>query len=484
MDSEPTLIANRNRASARFGSKRFISMLFPRSTTAAELAGNAAIVYPTDAFQHGICFEAKLIGVLDISRPQSRMEIVAAMRRVRYDHKSQGMGKRKVELKISVDGVKVSSANGASQRHNFGRVDYDKLDNLISFDADSSNTLLQHPIHRIFYVSHDSQDLNIFSYIVRESTQNDFLRCIVFKARRKAEAMQIVKTIGQAFDVCHQQQQQKDKAKLVTSSSENSPRRGEPTSLRLRHAEMPALLPSGHLTLPEELDLPAGLPSCSHAGSSSPNRIIKSLSECNPSLVSHGLPGSLTVGQISAKISSSVEAYEGSLRNVRSSLSQMSSISSIAEMRHSATNPSVSVVNARLEHELQKSRVAKSQIAFLKSQLASETAARMDSQNRIDELLRQNAMLLDVIENLLAPPADSPLTELLKNRNQQSNTSILGPLRSTVEVHQASSGFSVPMSDMPPSSSSSDGHINQNSSPDSGVKSSSSFRFHDEEMTY
>lgn len=65
-----------------------------------------------------------------------------------YDHKSQGMGKRKVELKISVDGVKVSSANGANQRHNFGRVDYDKLDNLISFDADSSNTLLQHPIHR------------------------------------------------------------------------------------------------------------------------------------------------------------------------------------------------------------------------------------------------------------------------------------------------------------------------------------------------
>lgn len=107
----------------------------------------------------------------------------------------------------------------------------------------------------------------------------------------QAEAMQIVKTIGQAFDVCHQQQQQKDKAKPVTSSSENSPRRCEPTSLRLRPAEMPALLPSGHLTLPEELDLPAGLPSCSYAASSSPNRIIKSLSECNPSLVSHGLPG-------------------------------------------------------------------------------------------------------------------------------------------------------------------------------------------------
>ena len=94
------------------------------------------------------------------------------------------------------------------------------------------------------------------------------------------------------------------------------------------------------------------------------------------------ITGSLTVGQIFAKIpGSSAEAYEGNQRNVRSSLSQMSSISSIGEMRHSATNNSnVSVVNARLEHELQKSRVAKSQIAFLRSQLASETAARMDSQ--------------------------------------------------------------------------------------------------------
>jgi hypothetical protein len=40
---------------------------------------------------------------------------------------------------------------------------------------------------RIFYVSHDSQDLNVFSYIVREN-QNDSLRCIVFKARRKVES--------------------------------------------------------------------------------------------------------------------------------------------------------------------------------------------------------------------------------------------------------------------------------------------------------
>ncbi|KAL1272734.1 hypothetical protein QQF64_028596, partial [Cirrhinus molitorella] len=36
-----------------------------------------------EAFQHGINFEAKYIGSLDVARPNSRVEIVAAMRRIR-----------------------------------------------------------------------------------------------------------------------------------------------------------------------------------------------------------------------------------------------------------------------------------------------------------------------------------------------------------------------------------------------------------------
>ena len=37
---------------------------------------------------------------------------------------------------------------------------------------------------RIFYVSHDSQDLNIFSYIARDGASNVF-KCNVFKANKK-----------------------------------------------------------------------------------------------------------------------------------------------------------------------------------------------------------------------------------------------------------------------------------------------------------
>lgn len=44
--------------------------------------------------------------------------------------------------------------------------------------------------HRIFYVSHDSQDLKIFSYITREVPNNTF-KCNVFKAYKKVNCMML-----------------------------------------------------------------------------------------------------------------------------------------------------------------------------------------------------------------------------------------------------------------------------------------------------
>ncbi|KAJ8388166.1 hypothetical protein AAFF_G00136320 [Aldrovandia affinis] len=61
-----------------------------------------------EAFQHGINFEAKYIGSLDVARPNSRVEIVAAMRRIRlhqlHQHTSGTMSAHRVDCRVKRSG--------------------------------------------------------------------------------------------------------------------------------------------------------------------------------------------------------------------------------------------------------------------------------------------------------------------------------------------------------------------------------------------
>ncbi|KAK2816461.1 hypothetical protein Q7C36_022732 [Tachysurus vachellii] len=348
-----------------------------------DAADSRVPLHNDEAFQHGIHFQAKYIGSLDVSRPNSRVEIVAAMRRIRYEFKAKNIKKKKVNMVVSVDGVKVILRKKQKRKE---------------WTWDESKMLVMHdPVYRIFYVSHDSQDLKIFSYIARDGSSNSF-RCNVFKSKKKSQAMRIVRTVGQAFEVCHKLslqsadgQMDKQMDRLALGESGKSEEETHSEGQELTGAE-----PISCIEM-EMKPLPASV--CEQAITD----VLQSLSELN--MVKPG--------------KTLQELEEMPLHPLTPSSPRSLSRTPLADQHH------LHLLQQQVLQQQQQAQVAVAQVQLLKDQIAAETAARMEAQARSHQLLLQNRDLLQHIALLVqhVSELEAKVNGHAKNEDWRSSSS-------------------------------------------------------------
>lgn len=319
-----------------------------------------------EAFQHGIHFQAKYIGSLDVPRPNSRVEIVAAMRRIRYEFKAKNIKKKKVGITVSLDGVKVVVRKKQKRKE---------------WTWDESKMLLMHdPVYRIFYVSHDSQDLKIFSYIARDGASNTF-KCNVFKSKKKSQAMQIVRTVGQAFEVCHKMSLQHAQQNADGQADGASDKSLEEAKLEGRQ-----------LTGAENKD--------TEEADGSLNRAAAEKRTCERAVSAPDLGLVKCLPVLKEQNGQDIENC-----STYSSLSQQchtpSCASSVSVLTPLASQHRLQLLQHQLLQQQQQTQVAIAQVQLLKDQLAAETVARIESQSRVRQLLLTNRDLLQHIALLV-----------------------------------------------------------------------------------
>ncbi|XP_067368557.1 carboxyl-terminal PDZ ligand of neuronal nitric oxide synthase protein-like isoform X2 [Channa argus] len=371
-----------------------------------------------EAFQHGINFEAKYIGSLDVARPSSRVEIVAAMRRIRYEFKVKNIKKKKVHIVVSVDGVKITLRKKKKKQKSL-------LKRLFSAELSDNNKkewtwdeskmiVMQDPIYRIFYVSHDSQDLKIFSYIARDGQSNVF-RCNVFKSKKKSQAMRIVRTVGQAFEVCHKLSLQHTQQNADGQEDCHSEKNGDSSAAarELTGAEKAA-------TITEETDIDA----------EEANQVAAE-EELNLNRGVTDLDATAKTPELNWTENKCQASEEASLlmSSPRMLLPASGTLPPGAPL---SVHHQIQLLQQQLQQQQQQTQVAVAQVHLLKDQLSAEATARLEAQARVHQLLLQNKDLLQHI-SLLVKQLQELETKMSGANSMGSQDSLLEiTFRSTV----------------------------------------------------
>ncbi|KAL7047373.1 hypothetical protein ACKWTF_002885 [Chironomus riparius] len=321
-------------------------------------------LHSDEAFFTGISFQAKLIGFQEVPRPNNRTEIVQAMRRIRYEYKQQNVKKKKVSIEISVDGVRIC----LKKRKRKMRVRKSQ-----NWSGDLGEIeIMHHPIYRIFYVSHDSSDLKIFSYIARDGSSDRF-KCMVFKSNKKSQAMKVVRTVGQAFEVCHKISNNKKQ----DNNDDNS--------------EIISDLDQSDIQNLSDFDEPKKLLESTPIFQDTPQKLQ----------TSNQLEGlSLPLNNFTAPPTPSSPKTKSSDENARE----------------------IHLLREQLQQQTSQTKQALAQLILVREQLLTETNARIEAQARTQQLLQQNRELLEHIASLsgLNESDRTTLTPAAMNMTPQS----------------------------------------------------------------
>ncbi|TNM97912.1 hypothetical protein fugu_014158 [Takifugu bimaculatus] len=355
-----------------------------------------------EVFKYGVCFEAKYIGSLEVGRPSSRVEIVAAMRRIRYEFKLKNIKKKKVNIVVSTDHIRVILRKKRKRKG-------------WSWDEDAV-VVTQDPISRIFYVSHDAQDLKIFSYIAREG-QSSIFRCNVFKSKRKSQAMRIVRTL--------------------TLQQKNDDGEDEDEEEDGKVAESEAVPAKKRLGLAEKNDLDATTEESIDCISSS---------EPEKSRREEGFKNSLEfLRKVSLMPPVCLQGAESPPLLLNSPIFggpasyHPAAEASVSEEHH------IQLLRKQLQQQEQQALAAAAQVRVLQEQLSVEANARNDAQVRVQRLLQQNTDLLQHISLLVRQIQE---LEIKANRRLTS----VGSQDSLLEITFRARPPSAPCEPLPSSS--------------------------------